>query len=112
MFFYYVNFLCLAGGKYKYEFTFDLMRRKSGKQHVKFTWTNLEYTAKRIYLKLDNLFNGDRMLGDNMNRFLDENWKDVTDELYPSLKEAVGAIVTSIARGLFSKIPFDDLFLP
>lgn len=52
------------------------------------------------------------MLGDNMNRFLDENWKDVTDELYPSLKEAVGAIVTSIARGLFSKIPFDDLFLP
>ncbi|PSN34102.1 hypothetical protein C0J52_12952 [Blattella germanica] len=37
-------------------------------------------TVKRVYMHLTNLFNGNELLGREMNNFLNENWKEVSDE--------------------------------
>lgn len=47
-----------------------------------------------------------------MNKFLNENWKDVSHDLGPAVSETISIIVTSILNGYFTRIPYDDIFLP
>ncbi|KAM7361427.1 protein takeout-like [Cochliomyia hominivorax] len=66
---------------------------------------------KRMYFKVDNLFNGDKALGDNMNLFLNENWKDIYDETKGSLNKAYADVFTDIVNKVFSKYPFEKYFI-
>lgn len=61
---------------------------------------------------LENLFNGDKLLGDTTNRFLNENWSDVINELKPALRNAVGIITGSVIKAVFDKFPYEDFWLP
>lgn len=63
-----------------------------------------------MYLNLENLFNGDKLLGDNMNRFLNENWQDILAELKPSIIDAFTQIFSGIINSVFSRLPYDDIF--
>lgn len=62
-------------------------------------------------MNFDNLFNGDKVLGDSMNQFLNENWSDILKELKPVLNKAIGGIYKAIAKPVFAKFPYADLFL-
>lgn len=68
------------------------------------------FYSSRLYLYLDNLFNGDKALGDNMNIFLNENWKDILDELKPAVVEAFSQIFASVINSIFSRLSYDDVF--
>ena len=50
--------------------------------------------------------------GDNMNRFLNENWPDILRELKPSIDETFGAAFKAIANRIFMNIPSNSIFLP
>lgn len=62
-------------------------------------------------MQFDHLFNGDKALGEGTNRFLNENWSDILNELKPVLKKAIGRIVSGVVGPIFGKFPYDDLFL-
>nr|CAD7571078.1 unnamed protein product [Timema californicum] len=64
----------------------------------------------RMYLDLENLFNGDKALGDNMNAFLNENWWELFKELRPALDEALSQVFHNIANRFFLKVPYDIIF--
>lgn len=66
----------------------------------------------RLTLYFENLFNGDKLLGDNMNLFLNENWSDILRELKPSIVDAFTTIISSVINSMFSKIAYDDIFEP
>lgn len=83
---------------------------KDGKEYLEIQKTKLTLIPKKIYFFLENLFNGDKALGDNMNKFINENSHDIFNELKPSIVEAIGAIITSVANGPFSKYPYSELF--
>ncbi|XP_055374501.1 protein takeout-like, partial [Condylostylus longicornis] len=61
-----------------------------------------------LHMRLENLFNGNKELGENMNTFLNENWKDVWTELAPSIHAAIGDVLTSILSNVFNKISYDE----
>lgn len=63
-------------------------------------------------MQFDNLFGGDKALGAGMNQFLNENWEDILNELKPVLKKAIGKIVKGLINPIFSKFPYNDLYLP
>lgn len=84
---------------------------KNGKQYVKFERSKLQLNPKNISYHLENLFNGDKTLGDNMNKFLNENSHDIFNEMKSSIVEAIGVVITAVANGPFSKYPYADLFL-
>jgi len=65
----------------------------------------------RFSLYLTNLFNGDKALGDNMNLFINENWRDILKELKPSIQDTISQILQNIINRIFAKIPYDDIFL-
>ncbi|XP_069681804.1 protein takeout-like [Periplaneta americana] len=64
----------------------------------------------RVYVHLDNLFNGDKILGEEMNKFLNDNWREVFDELVPNISAAFVEIFKDLANGLAKQFPFDVLF--
>lgn len=47
-----------------------------------------------------------------MSIFLDENWKEVNNEIAPALSETVNMIITAVVMGVFTKVPYEDIFLP
>lgn len=65
----------------------------------------------RLYLRFENLFNGDKALGENMNLFINENWMDILGELKPGITEAFSQILGNLIDAIFKKISYDDIFL-
>lgn len=72
--------------------------------------TKLSFTTTRIYLRLDNLYNGDKLLGETTNSFLNENWNEVFPEIRQSVFDALSQIVEFYMINIFTKIPYNELF--
>uniref|UniRef100_U5ETV6 Putative hemolymph juvenile hormone binding protein n=1 Tax=Corethrella appendiculata TaxID=1370023 RepID=U5ETV6_9DIPT len=62
-------------------------------------------------MNFSNLFNGDRALGDNMNKFLNENWKDILNEVKPSIVTAFAKIFKNLVNNVFETFPYNELFI-
>lgn len=61
-------------------------------------------------MQLDNLYNGDKLLGDSTNLFLNENWEEIYNELKRSIFDAFGLIIQNVMNQVFRKIPYNELF--
>jgi len=48
--------------------------------------------------------------GDNMNRYLNENWKEVVTELGPHFGEAISQVIQAILTNIFELVPYDEAF--
>ncbi|XP_034249807.1 protein takeout-like [Thrips palmi] len=66
--------------------------------------------ADAMYINFDNLFNGDQTLGNSMNLFLNENWRELLKELGPGMAEAVGGVVLLVVKRLSELVPADDFW--
>lgn len=66
---------------------------------------------KRVHWQFKNLFNGDDRLGPEMNRFLNENWKEVFGEVQLAIEQtAAFSIVNYFINGYLHYIPIEELF--
>lgn len=65
----------------------------------------------RIHFNFENLYKGDKFLGDATNLFLNENWNDIFEEIKQSLFEACALIADNAVSNIFNKVPYKDLFL-
>lgn len=85
---------------------------KNGKQHLQIPPNKfkLVFETSRMYLQLENLFNGNKALGDNMNLFLNENWQIILEELKPAVRETLAQILSGVMNAVFDKLPYNDLF--
>lgn len=63
-----------------------------------------------MYMHMDNLFNGDKLLGDTTNQFLDENWQVLVTELKPLMLKAIDDASVDIVKPVFDKIPYAELY--
>lgn len=63
-----------------------------------------------MYMHMENLFNGDKLLGDTTNQFLDENWRDLFNELQPVMLKAIDKSYLTIVRPVFEKVPYAELY--
>jgi len=70
----------------------------------------LKFTTTKLYLKLDNLFKGDKALGSNMNTFLNENWREILGELQNSFESAFAAAFANEAQQFFTRVPYNQVF--
>ncbi len=49
---------------FNYTFDFDLKKQSDGKDYMKITNSDLRFDTTRVYVRLENLFNGDKLLGE------------------------------------------------
>lgn len=85
--------------------------QKNGKNFIQTEKFQLDFDTSRLHINLENLFNGDKALGDNMNQFLNQNWRDILTELKPAITFAVEEILKGIINRIFLKIPYNEIFL-
>jgi hypothetical protein len=72
------------------------------------TVTSRTPTGFRIHIT--NLFNGNKLLGDQTNAFLNENWKDAYKELSPTIFNVLSEIITSVISRISDVVPYDIMF--
>lgn len=96
---------------YDYFYTFDLVKGDDGKEYIKTKESMLKLDPKLTYYDFQNLFNGDPVLGPEMNKFLNENHKEVGKDLNPAIGDVISTIITHILLTLIEKVPFDQIFL-
>ncbi|CAG9859275.1 unnamed protein product [Phyllotreta striolata] len=99
------------GGKYSYNMEYGLQNIK-GEEYLLLTDKDkLDFKLDGLRFKLNNLFDGDQKLGDQMNNFLNENWEEVLNEFGLPISETVRSIGRSIASAYFRKSPYNELIL-
>lgn len=81
----------------------------NGKDHYKINKIDVEFNIGGASVELTNLFNGDEELGVAMNRFLNENWREVTAEIRPALAKAIEDILRAITSRLFDFYPLEEI---
>ncbi|XP_037827501.1 protein takeout-like [Lucilia sericata] len=84
---------------------------KDGATYMHIEEVNSDAEPKRMIYKVENLFNGDKALGDNMNLFLNENWKEIYAEVRVSICKAFSEIFKDVINEVFSKYPYDKYFI-
>ncbi|KAF6200078.1 hypothetical protein GE061_006379 [Apolygus lucorum] len=72
---------------------------------------DFHFDTDLLKLHFDNLFNGDKALGDQMNIFVNENWKEILTELRPAVAKSFAMAFKEIGNRVFTKIP-KDLITP
>jgi len=81
--------------------------QKNGKTFVQIKKMDLRLASvKKLNVKLENLFNGNKQLGDNMNSILNENWEVLLEELQPAFEEAIAAIAQDIVNKALQKTAY------
>lgn len=67
-------------------------------------------SPKLIKFDLQNLFNGDKALADNVLKVLNENWEEVFGDVKSGYENAFSQIFTGIFSRLLDRVSVDDLF--
>ncbi|KAJ4432173.1 hypothetical protein ANN_20789 [Periplaneta americana] len=93
----------------KYYCDFKLVE-KDGNTFLEVTDSRTELQPSDLKINLENLFNGDRLLGPQTNMFLNENWQEVFKELSPAFTEAFSQIFKLIINNVASNVLYNDLF--
>lgn len=84
--------------------------KKNGNEHFKTNFLNIQFNIGGATARLDNLFNGDKELGDSINSFINENWRIVTAEIRPTLESTIAKILMEISEKFFDQFPIKILF--
>lgn len=51
-------------------------------------------------------------LGDAMNLFLNDNWRNVAQEIKPALEQTIGDLFKRFSNKIYHKFPIDELLPP
>ncbi|XP_044750407.1 uncharacterized protein LOC123310806 [Coccinella septempunctata] len=69
----------------------------------------IDFNIGHATIQLDNLFNGDEELGEAMNLFLNDNWKNVANEIKPVLEDTIASIFKKFSNKIYHKYPLSVL---
>ena len=72
--------------------------------------TEMQSDVEHSHFQFDNLFNGNKELGDNVNLGLNDNWRQVVDELHPEYNEIVRQILTGMIEKVWTKVSLEEMF--
>ncbi|XP_060843533.1 protein takeout-like [Rhopalosiphum padi] len=97
-----------AHAKIKFELKF--VEKKNHKNFIEIKKNKISLELGGAKLHFSNLFNGNKELGDQTNRFINENWTDLMQETRPLIEDTVAAIVLGIFKPVFETFSMDDLF--
>lgn len=70
----------------------------------------MKLDPSRVHYNLANLFNGRKDLSDAMHALINENWKEIFNELKGDIATAMGLIFKSVLNRTLGRQPLEQLF--
>lgn len=83
---------------------------KNKNEYIKTQKYKFTFSTTRLHMRFENLYRGDKVLGDSTNLFLNENWEDIFNDIKPKLFETFGEIFEQIINSVFSIYPHEEFF--
>ncbi|XP_062549035.1 protein takeout-like [Armigeres subalbatus] len=80
------------------------------KEYIRFHRIGIRLKVENGSFQLDNLFNGDPVLGQVGNQVINENSRVLLDEIIPGLEKNLGRIFTEIINKLLKTATIDEMF--
>ncbi|KAK9879085.1 hypothetical protein WA026_003898 [Henosepilachna vigintioctopunctata] len=99
----------IINSTYVYNFEYDIFE-KNGQPYMKIGNDNLTIHPMKIETNLQNLFGGNKQLGDALNLFLNENWEEVLKEFSPTISHTFGAIARKLFETSIANVPLKEAF--
>ncbi|RZF37246.1 hypothetical protein LSTR_LSTR006572 [Laodelphax striatellus] len=84
--------------------------KRGGNNYIDFYNIELGIDLGNYDIKLENLFNGDKALGDAVNIAINENKQEFMKSLKPVAERVAAEMVLTIANKISRKFPFDTVF--
>ncbi|EFA05096.1 Protein takeout-like Protein [Tribolium castaneum] len=84
--------------------------QKKEKTHFRVTNSTLDVNPQHVTLQFNNLYNGDKFLESNLNVVMNENWREVYQELKPLLEEGFTRVFAALFDSVLRRVPVSDLF--
>ncbi|KAE8747297.1 hypothetical protein FOCC_FOCC005941 [Frankliniella occidentalis] len=82
---------------------------RDGREYMDVKEFLVDFQIGHASVHLDNLFDGDKELGEIMNKFLNENWRTVAKEVQPILEDTIGELFKTFANKIYHMYPLDVL---
>ncbi|XP_063234996.1 protein takeout-like isoform X6 [Bacillus rossius redtenbacheri] len=102
--------ITITNAKAVYRFNYTLDKREDG-EYMVIADHKLEATVRgRAFIHLDNLFNGEQVLADNINTVLNDNWQDVVRDVGPAIADALGELIKLVLGGMFGVVSMQNAF--
>lgn len=83
---------------------------ENGQEYVKFDNLVLKVTVGGAKFRLENLFNGDRTLGEIGNTIINENANLFVEELIPGFEKSLSKTFLEIANDILDHVTYDEMF--
>lgn len=88
---------------------YEIVKRHH-KTYLKFVEHHVTLDVTHVYFHFDNLFNGNKALGDNINQVLNDNWKEVFEDVKSGYCEVMSEIIQSLLNNFWSAVALEDAF--
>jgi hypothetical protein len=85
-------------------------KMKKGKTFIKIISSKVNLDPELISYNFENIFNGDKQLGDNINWVINDNWKEVFDDVKDGYVEVINRIFLELFNNFFSTVSLENAF--
>ncbi|KAM8712226.1 hypothetical protein ACLKA7_012703 [Drosophila subpalustris] len=85
---------------------------RNGLEYVKFTKMTMRIQFKDFKLQLDNLFNGNGVLGEAGNALINDNQDLYLNEIVPGLERGLSKKFLAVANEILASATFEEMFPP
>ncbi|KAL3283519.1 hypothetical protein HHI36_006658 [Cryptolaemus montrouzieri] len=85
--------------------------KKGGDDYLKRINTFLEANFEKVVFNFQNLFGGNKQLGDQVNMFLNENWEYLLGDYGPGIAELLRAHLARGFDAFADQVPIKDFFI-
>lgn len=101
--------LCIVKPIGKCRATFDEVIR-DGVGYIHIQTLEIHLSFEKGTMKLQNLFNGDKLLGDTVNDAINQNFKLFSEDIIPLVEKTLTKTLRKIANRVVMNFTFDQLF--
>jgi hypothetical protein len=82
----------------------------NGKTHFMVSKLDIKITVQRGKIVLDNLFGGDKTLGDVINSVINDNFETFSQDLIPLIEKSLSRIFKNTGNKIFKRFTLAQLF--
>lgn len=87
-----------------------VFNKETGVENIRLDTLKIKGSVEGGRFRLDNLFEGDRILGDIGNTIINDNAMIFIDEMLPGFEKELAKKFTEIANDILTDVTFDEMF--
>ncbi|XP_076035021.1 protein takeout-like [Oratosquilla oratoria] len=82
-----------------------IVTNANGEERFRVTNSHVDFSFQDVNIRLNNLFNGDPILGETVNHFLNTNSEEILSRVRPEVSRQLNNLVETVTNNAFGNLP-------